>query len=333
MATNFASAQYQEIIDLHTESDKVSVIGIHTPQGDKPRKMLEGFFKQFRKYKYNGCSLVMVPAARLPADPLGVSYEAGEPGSDPRDLLNPILFHGCHGDNLNAALNSIYKGSFDFESASIGLDQNDSNDVPADGIDWESHYYRALSDRSFQKSNIMSPFRKKGLHPLIYNVASNHQILPNEANPAVGQLVVDAGDFVTAGFNPGTGGGISDGEGGVVAKYPQFMTNRLQSLGWMDTKQVINSTAQSAEPGSTTLPKIFMGLLLLPPCYKTEMYFRMVLTHSFSFKEFNTSLSLPGAVDYNDWNADLSSEAAGSSKHASLDLVNSEAEVVTDGVF
>lgn len=331
MATNFASAQYQEIIDLHTESDKVSVIGIHTPQGAKPRKMLEGFFKQFRKYKYNGCSLVMVPAARLPADPLGVSYEAGEPGSDPRDLLNPILFHGCHGDNLNAALNSIYKGSFDFDSTSIGLDQNDSATVPAEAIDWESHYYRALSDRSFQKSNIMSPFRKKGLHPLVYNVASNHQILPTEKSFDVGKLV-DDDDGTGYEFDGSLHGRIVNGKGGATIITPQFMTNRLQSLGWLDTKQVINSeVSPNANPSDTVLPKIFMGLLLLPPCYKTEMYFRMVLTHSFSFKEFNTSLSLSGAVDYNDWNQDLSSSK--DERHASLDLINSDAEVVTDGVF
>lgn len=270
MATNFASAQYQEIIDLHTESDKVSVIGFHTPQGNKPRAMLEGFFKQFRKYKYNGCSLVMVPAARLPADPLGVSYEAGEPGSDPRDLLNPILFHGCHGDNLNAALNTIYKGSFDLDSTSVGLDEFGADVIPAEAIDWESHYYRALSDRSFQKSNIMSAFRKKGLHPLVYNVASNHQILPSEDVPQIGKLKYAGAVADVQGFDDQTFGSVANGKGGNADFTPQFMTNRLQSLGWMDTKQVLNGAASgtkagAGQPVNTVLPKIFMGIMMLPP--------------------------------------------------------------------
>lgn len=330
MATNHASAQYQEIIDFHTESGKVSLCGIHTPQGNKPRRMLAGFFTQFRKYRYKGCSLVMVPAARLPADPLGVSYEAGEPGSDPRDLLNPILFHGCHGDNLNAALNSIYKGSFDYNSTSVDMDVNDQETVPADAIDWESHYYRALSDPSFTKSNVMSPFRKKGLHPLVYNVASNHQIMPNEDNNDVGQLVVGTVDDGELGYNGGTAGFVSNGAAGNSDVFPRFMTNRLQSLGWLDTKQILNGRSGAVIPANTTLPKVFMGLLMLPPAYKTEMYFRLVLTHFFEFKQFNTSLSNAGAVDYVDWNEPLS---VGAGKSASLETVNSSAEVAAEGVM
>lgn len=57
MSTNFAKARYQEIYDINTVSDSVSVIGIHTPVGNKPRQMLAGFFTQFRKYKYAGCSV------------------------------------------------------------------------------------------------------------------------------------------------------------------------------------------------------------------------------------------------------------------------------------
>lgn len=333
MATNFAKATYQEIIDLHTEAGKVSVIGIHTPQGAKPRKMLEGFFKQFRKYKYDGCSLTIVPVAKLPADPLQVSYKAGEVGIDPRDIVNPLLFHGCHGDNLNQALNSIYKGTFDFTSESVDLSQNDANQAIADA-DWEAMYYRAMQDPTFMKSHIMKPFRKKGLHPLVYNVASNHQILPNEGNGGAGSLIPDGGDYVTFGFAPALQGTVENGKGGAVTTVPRFMTNRLQSLGWMDTRQVINSKTTSAEnptvPADTVLPKIFMGMLLLPPCYKQEMYMRMVLVHRFSFKEFNTSLSLPGATAYHDFNEGLSGSK---DKSISLDTINSSAEITTDGVY
>lgn len=60
-STNFAKASYQEIYDVNTVSNKVSIIGIHTPVGAKPRQMLSGFFTQFRKYKYLGCSVVGTP--------------------------------------------------------------------------------------------------------------------------------------------------------------------------------------------------------------------------------------------------------------------------------
>ena len=100
MATQKVYCKYQDIIDLNTVGGTVSVIGIHTPTGDTPRKMFPGFFKQYKKWKYLGCSVVGANAAQLPVDPLGVSYEAGEGNdtvADPKDILNPILFHGCHG--------------------------------------------------------------------------------------------------------------------------------------------------------------------------------------------------------------------------------------------
>lgn len=94
MATQYAKASYEEIIDCHTEEGHVTAIGIHTPTGDTPRKMFSGFFEQFKKFKYLGCSIKLVPAARLPADPLQVSYEPGQvigTAVDPRDMLNPFF--------------------------------------------------------------------------------------------------------------------------------------------------------------------------------------------------------------------------------------------------
>lgn len=266
MATNYARADYQEIIDLHTESDKVSLIGIHTPTGIKPRQMLDGFFRQFRKFRYSGCDLVMVPAARLPADPLGVSYEAGEPGSDPRDLLNPILFHGCHGDSLNSALNSIYKGTFGHESSAVGLDEYSDITTPDNGLTWEQHYYRALSDPTFKKSNVMSAIRKKGLRPLVYNVATDKQIAPTSVHPGIGdtEVVVDSASKYHIGLVPETEGSVSNGGAGTVQINPRFFTNRLQSLGWFDTWQVFNGEVADSTPGGTLLPKVFMAMLMLP---------------------------------------------------------------------
>ena len=142
MATNFATASYQEVVDLHTESKTVSVIGIHTPNTSTPVKMLGGFWKQFRKVRYLGCSLSLVPAARLPADPLQVSIGAGEPTIDPRDMLNPILFHGCHGDDMGAILDTLYSGESSGtsdvirkQSDSAVLDVFSENQVGNDYVD------------------------------------------------------------------------------------------------------------------------------------------------------------------------------------------------------
>ena len=156
MATNYATAKYQEIYDINTVSNEVSVIGIHTPVGAKPRQMLSGFFTQFRKYRYKGASVVGTPAQRLGLQMTDISVEAGSSGVNPKDVFNPALVRGCHGDNLNAALNSIYKGSFESEGSSFGMDQHSKSIVPSGSLTWEQMYYRMLLRLNFLKEGSCS---------------------------------------------------------------------------------------------------------------------------------------------------------------------------------
>lgn len=339
MSTNFAKAKYQEIYDIQTVSNKVSIIAIHTPTGSKPRQMLSGFFTQFRKYKYDGCSVVGTPAQRLGLTTPQLSTAAGDSMVNPKDVFNPALVRGCHGDNLSAALNSIYKGSFQMEGSSIGKDEFVQTVVPADGLTWEQMYYRMLQDPSFKKFSLNSGIKLSGLHPMVYNLASQHQILPNEASASVGKLVslgAQPNDFVA--FDPNTRGQVSDGIGGKADVFPQLMTNRLQSLGWMDTRQVLNSyldaKAVRIDPGFTVLPKIFMSLIVLPPALsenvRTSM--RFVVTHYFSFKEFNTSLTLQGASEYYDWLVNASKSGSANETFETNGLEDS-IELVNDAVY
>lgn len=341
MATNFANATYQEIYDIQTVAKEVSIFGIHTPTGPKPRKMLAGFFMQFRKFKYLGCDVVMVPAAKLPADPLGLSIEAGQNNADMRDLVNPILFHGCHGDNLNSALNQIYSDSATVSGTSLQKYENDFEAVPlGNTLDWESQYYRAMSDPTFRKCSTMQSLRLKGLHPLVYNVVSNMQISPIEGHENIGSILT-MGDSVTPagskGFDPSTYGVVADDENIALPIAPRLSTSRLQSLGWLDTYSVVNRNKGSGGvvPADTVLPKLFMGLLILPPCYLTKMYFRLVITHRFAFKQFNTSLTHEGAFDYYDF-VDHPADgvvAAVAPVENSIEAINGNISTVSDGVY
>lgn len=334
MATNFATAKYQEIYDVNTVSNEVSIIGIHTPTGSKPRQMLSGFFTQFRKYKYKGCSVVGTPAQRLGLQMTDISVEAGSSGVNPKDVFNPALVRGCHGDNLNAALNSIYKGSFEEEGSSLGMDQHSKSVVPSGSLTWEQMYYRMLQDPSFKKFNLSSGIKLSGLHPMIYNVASNHQIMPNEYSDTPGALQVEGSAYA---FQPSIEGQVTKGNAAATspraAVKPQFLTNRLQSLGWIDTRQVINSQA-SAEPGFTVLPKIFMACIVLPPALSETVVtsMRFVVTHYFEFKEFNTSLTLEGASEYYDWLTATSKDAKLNDTFDTNGL-NDSVEAVSDGCF
>lgn len=327
MATQKAIASYQEIIDLHTESDTVSVLGIHTPVGSTPRKMFPGFFTQFKKFKYLGCSISLVPAARLPADPLQVSYEPGEPTIDPRDMLNPIMFHGCHGNDLGAVLNKLY-GDGNPISDSVDLD----NVVRASETTWndlgalENLYYKALTDNSWRKAHPQRGFRKSGLRPLVYSLAANRQIAPG----SLGDVLEfnEDGDLEAVGGDPMQT--LTGGVGGAPIHYNvknnlQLFTPRLTGLGWLDTRNVMVSPADLILPtgsgvtaddsmiafnesitSDVELPLIYMGLILMPPAYKQEQYYRMIINHSFAFKGFrsisfqNNIPTTPSYFDIND---------------------------------
>lgn len=329
MTTNFATANYQEVIDLHTESDTVSVIGIHSPCTDTPMRMLSGFWKQFRKMKYNGCSISLVPAARLPADPLQVSYAAGETTIDPRDMLNPIMFHGCHGDNMGSILNMLYSGqagSTDIlRNFGDSIEQNvfDSTMVGNDFV--EALYYKALTDNTWKKAHPQAGFRKSGLRPMVHSVVASApfgmQALPSEGTGLyptsaggtvrMGEMGMDNAGAIKAKGTPGLMDTTEDAEVTVDVS-PQFdsvslMTSRLHPLGWQDTYSVhqnsVNTEIVSGNPQMDakalgdlfsskylneplTVPKVFMGMIMLPPAYKTEQYFRLIINHNFAFKGF-----------------------------------------------
>lgn len=408
MATNSVTCSYQEIIDLHTESDRVSVIGIHTPTGDVPKQMFSGFYKQFKKMKYLGCSLAMVPAARLPADPLQVSYEAGEPTIDPRDMLNPIMFKGCHGNDMGAILNRMYSMGFSdlpntsaISGASTGFtDRTSSTEIVGFPTAWSTGanntnenmdpykcvsalYYKALTDNTWMKANPQRGFKKKGLRPLVYNVATTHQLLWGDG-PLGNQLngTLDVGnnyEYIGGTSEMGSDGTMGTGSNGTAVqagKLPlgvnntsptggnsnafavygggvNFLTNKLQGLGWLDTYQVVHPVTQNStgpnypfptapNAGSgwgsaanafaaayastwqpASLPRVYMGMMLLPPAYKTEQYFRLVLNHRFAFagfrgismqsKDLVETIESPGYYNANgDGDVEVLSDAPGS---------------------
>lgn len=81
---------------MNTHVGKLGLIGVHTPRYDLLFKHLFGFFVQYKRWKYDGATISLVPAAQLPSDVAGVSLEAGAQTVDPRDLFNPILHKGFY---------------------------------------------------------------------------------------------------------------------------------------------------------------------------------------------------------------------------------------------
>lgn len=378
MATNSVMASYQEVIDVSTTPGKVGVFGIHTPDTQKPIKMLEGFYRQFRQMKYLGCSVKVQPAATLPADPLSVSYEAGEVATDPRDLLNPIMVKGCHGETLNNALDVIFKDNASSLGTSIDryeYDFTEIGNVPV-GIG-DGMYYSALSDPSFRKYGVLQPFGLNGLHPLVHKVVGTMPIYPQQTQYGLNMEFGQAGSLeadsnlqylndvpsgtgtsfnLPVGVRQRVGYGSAGSDGGLVNG--TIFTSKMERLGWLDTLSrpqfagsVRVSATASDDPGGSvnfgspvsqepavddpyrfnTIPKLFMACMIMPPCYKTILSFRMVITHRIAFRGFTTARYVFGSdFSPSDYTNDLDGTATSS---ASVETLNGDASVLTEGVF
>lgn len=380
MATNNVTAQYTEVIDLQTTTDKTTVIGIHTPIGRRPVAKLGGLFTNYRFFKYNGCSVQMVPAASLPVDPLGLT---GIPGTtdlmDPRDMLNPIISHGCHGESMSSVLNRIYRMSYVDDGDVVGLDNHSDSVIQADDIteaDGLSQYYNCLTDVTWRKHGIQQGLRLKWLRPLVHRLAQNAPMVPMysgyDANISLqnigymsdmqtgdvqGQDIVKQvqtpGEDVQAwhpvrwGYGPATDMFMADSRT-MYTTHTQMLTNGLQRLGWLPTVQTYTyGTSGKVQQFATLLPKLFMSVIVLPPAYNVQQFFRMVVRHSFSFRGFTTSTgfesmdqySVPnGAVNtYFNWIKYQTQSEPGAGTQAmqentTLDVIGGESELVTDGV-
>lgn len=384
MTTNFVRGSYQEIIDLHTQTNKISVIGIHTPTGLAPHKMFGPFYDAYRQFHYDGCSLSLVPTARLPADLAQVGYGAGEAPIDARDILNPILWHGCHGEDLNIILNQFLNGPNGIEDMS-GYDGQIVREIsqsiemasaiqgqgefshPAQEL--EDLYYRALTDNTWGKAHPQRGFRKSGLHPLVYDVSSNiampafYSPVASSDDAAIPTTSAHGGSAVQGGYDTvGSGailgrnlssGNLVQGRAmgdfasklgsnnvtwaqDLTSKGMSLFSQRKRGLGWLETRtryltRSVPSASDSASAADieeawdqklissiayhkwNNLPLLYMGIILLPPAYKTNQYFRLILNHRFSFRGFRgASLQDVGPHDlvpqYYDFNNEPSSK-------------------------
>ena len=272
--------------------ESIPLRGVWCSQPCTPYQMLRGFFVQFRKFRYAGARVRLIPAAQLPADPLQVSFEAGQPTIDPRDLLNPILFHGCHGESLAQALNSIYgddDAKHSFTTPSVNTDEKAITESLV-----ANEYYTALTDRTWRKFGVQTPAQLPFLYPLVNDVATIHPMLGE-----FGGMTGYPDDSNGRAFYPnmvwqGNRDGMGTDESPTIY-WQKFLTSGTSRLGWLPTtdsaKENSESTMSQPVIPSPLLPKIFMGVLMFPPSYTQEMYFRMTITHYFEFKEFQGTFS------------------------------------------
>lgn len=328
-------ASVMEIYDLQTNVGKGTVLKVHTPTGNNVKRHLFGHFLQYKRYKYIGAKVSLIPASTLPADPLQLSYEAGEQNIDPRDMVNPILWKHYHGETMTTdvlhvqdQLDYSQDGMVDPYVAGYSIGEANYSQFGTSGVAIDKVYPRALMDTSFRKAGVQTGF-STFVKPFVYNVTSNIQLAPGLSS---GSDTLFPGNFMGLSSPAPTtqttiepiGGPDLRGprESGYIAnakfnsntnteaKYRLgFQTSNLVPLGWQDT--LSRDFASGSGTGTSTvgvggssydsmgdfgvgpnLPDIPMLYILMPPAYKTEFYFRMVIKHYFAFKGFRSCIGV-----------------------------------------
>lgn len=292
---------YTETYDMNTEQDCPTLLGIHTPIGPTMYNMLAPAFRMYKKYKYIGCDITVVNSARLPIDPEQVGKISGSNYIDPRDTLNPIMFKGCHGESMGAVLDSMYDGL-------LLTHKGSSLDKEKFKADLEAFFYTALGDDSWRKSSIQKTLSIKNLHPLVYSLSTNHQILPtNGVSAGSYSENVPVQNGSTAYVNGASGGYEQNGvvflEGStgvwrangdtesptLLRGLNSMFTSKMHRLGWLDTLQYIGRNGTITNPlvpldgDIAMLPKVMMGILMLPPAYLCRQYLRVIIRHKIKF--------------------------------------------------
>ncbi len=329
-------ASVMEIYDLQTNVGKGTVLKVHTPTGNNVKRHLFGHFLQYKRYKYLGAKVSLIPASTLPADPLQLSYEAGDQNIDPRDMVNPILWKHYHGETMTTdvlhvqdQLDYSQDGMVDPYVAGYSIGEANYGQYGTSGTPIDKVYPRALMDTSFRKAGVQTGFSTY-VKPFVYNVTSNIQLAPMLRGPsssyynnyfmgvsppnATSQTTIDpvvSGNQVVrpseSGYIPNAKLAQSDN---VEPKYRMnFQTSNLVPLGWQDTLSrdsnpsgtaSVDSNAITASPYDSmgdfgigpNLPDIPMLYILMPPAYKTEFYFRMIIKHYFAFKGFRSCIGV-----------------------------------------
>lgn len=332
MVTNFVKASYKELYDIASSPNKPTLIGIHTPTSIRPVALLQGFWSQYKKFKYLGCKFTLVPVHSRPLDIQQIGVEAGKGQTNPKDLLNPVLSKGYIGESLGYFFDSYLNSSVSGYTRIVGSSADVSNPTTA-SEEFKKWYYQNLLTKGWRKTMPNQPLAMNGLSPRLWALGVNHPIQSpvvhdvtnlgtsplsglgdtwgSDLTPMVGaygEIGRSTASLPLLGPAPSDAGNVSPGASGFVKSPWTFSTYRTVPLSWQDT--IVNTMvpgpiygngndATVAGSGTTsvysTVGKHFMAVIVLPPSESTVQYWRMVITHYFAFKGFRYSfINAPG---------------------------------------
>lgn len=301
---------YTEVYDINTKLNSMTMLGIHTPQASALKKMFKGHFINYKKYKVIGCDIKIACASTLPLNAEQVGLESGE--VDPRDVMNPMLFKACTGENLNALLNQIYNASQEesdeLKNAIGSISEHINENVPS-----MRAYYQMLSDPTWRKAHPQAGITIRNLKPYVHKVVTTQPFKytgigaeNGDGTPRIQATVANAN---AAGFGGPSGvemTNTSNPTGTFDGANPSvFVSNGIAPMPWLDTAIPQTVTALGATVGDSaalvtkeaqwfinSVPRVYCGCLIMPPGVTTKFYMRMLIDWKIAFKDWRPAYEI-----------------------------------------
>lgn len=276
-STNVIRMKFQSFMDVSTDDTSMQIITI-SAGGREILRRLSPQFSAYKYYKIGKISAKLVPASTLPVDPTGLSYEAGEPGVDPRDQLTPGMMRITNGEDI-------------FEDLT-GLTDDEQHAI----------YNNMLLDPRWYKWMLQSGV-KRFAYPKYWTIGQLHQ---DKWPGAITNM-----PMVNALDDPVTLEGTChevrsrsiQGATYVYANqgstpYGFFQTGHRGVLGWLPTDdlQPIATSGSTIvqKPLLASPPEIEVLKIILPKAYKTRYYYRLFITEEVLFREPIVNFGIDG---------------------------------------
>lgn len=276
-----------ETYDLHTEVDKMTLIGIHTPTKELIQKTYPGLAMNCKYFRVKSVDVALSTAQTLP---LGVDQIGLDEGQiHPQDMMNPILYKAVSNDSwstLEARLHGLNVQVVSGTSALQPPLKGDMAFAEDDGVtglaDEHGVYYSLLSNRDgFKIAHPQQGLSMKGLVPLVFEKFWTHgeNFQSKQSGTAVdfAPAIVEGNDG-----NLGVGYSYAYAMRGRPHPMPKINTTYLTSIGGSGTGERANGmgtgTPTNLQTEMPDIPPVMLAAIVLPPVSATTgiLYYRMV---------------------------------------------------------
>lgn len=282
-----------ETYDLSTVKDKMTLIGVHTPTKELIQKTYPGLCMNSKYCRIVKTDVVLSAVSGTVAITPDMVGDNSVDGIAPEDVLNPILYKAVSNDSWSTLEARLQGLNWQAHGSSVGeplplvgsqaFAENDNVTALQDEF---GVYYSLLSNRDgFKMAPIQQGLEMRGLKPLVFETWYTHGENGNTGNsPAIAETTGSQGALIVRNAPAGTMRGRPHA-------MPRFNTTYITASAdeTLGSGRLQNGMSDGAPYNSQTqmpdLPPVMLCAILMPPCRKTKLFFRMRVRTFIEFTE------------------------------------------------